>query len=145
GVPTPPSSSPTRRSSVADRTRATPDTIPRRMNEVPRPEVAAARRIVLKLGTRVVTHDGGELALSRLFEVVEVAAALRRAGREVLLVSAGAVGLGRDALGLAETPSELVERQACAAVGQSRLMALYEQGFGRLGLTCAQVLLTESD
>lgn len=115
------------------------------MNEVPRPEVAAARRIVLKLGTRVVTHDGGELALSRLFEVVEVAAALRRAGREVLLVSSGAVGLGRDALGLAETPSELVERQACAAVGQSRLMALYEQGFGRLGLTCAQVLLTESD
>src|SRR5690606_32235363 len=71
--------------------------------------------------------------------------ALRRAGREVLLVSSGAVGLGRDALGLSETPTELAERQACAAVGQSRLMALYEQGFGRLGLTCAQVLLTEGD
>ncbi|MGE0709183.1 MAG: glutamate 5-kinase [Planctomycetota bacterium] len=113
--------------------------------ELPRPELAAARRIVVKLGTRVLTHDDGQLALGRLFGLVEGLARLRRAGREVLVVSSGAVGLGKDALGLSEPPRELALRQACAAVGQTRLMGLYEQGFGRLGLTCAQVLLTQGD
>ena len=109
-----------------------------------RPEVAAAGRVVLKLGTRVLTHDDGTLALARLFEVVEAAARLIRSGREVLLVSSGAVGLGMDALGLQGT-TELAERQACAAVGQTRLMQLYSDGFSRLGLQCGQVLLTQSD
>jgi glutamate 5-kinase len=110
-----------------------------------RPEIATATRIVLKLGTRVLTHDDGRLALSRLFRVVEVAAELRRRGCDVLLVSSGAVGLGRDALGLASNPVDLEERQACAAVGQTRLMGLYEAGFGRLGLVCGQALLAQGD
>ena len=110
-----------------------------------RPEIAAAQRVVIKVGTRVLTGDDGGLALSRLFALVETAARLRRRGREVLIVSSGAVGLGRDALGLATSPLELAERQACAAVGQCRLMALYDAGFARLGLVCAQVLLTQSD
>jgi glutamate 5-kinase len=110
-----------------------------------RPEVAAARRVVLKLGTRVLTHADGSLALTRLFAVVEAAAGLRRVGREVLLVSSGAVGLGRDALGLGRVPDELSERQACAAVGQTRLMGLYDSGFSRLGLVCGQVLLSQGD
>ncbi len=109
-----------------------------------RPEVAAAGRVVLKLGTRVLTHDDGTLALARLFEVVEAAARLIRSGREVLLVSSGAVGLGMDALDLKGT-TELAERQACAAVGQTRLMQLYSDGFSRLNLQCGQVLLTQSD
>jgi len=110
-----------------------------------RPEIPLALRIVIKLGTRVLTHDDGRLALARLFRVVEAAAALRRQGKEVLLVSSGAVGLGVEALGLESTPSDIVERQACAAVGQTRLMDLYQQGFSRLGLVCGQVLLTQSD
>ncbi len=110
-----------------------------------RPEVAAARRIVLKLGTRVLTHVDGSLALTRLFAVVEAAAGLRRAGKEVLLVSSGAVGLGRDALDMERIPDELSERQACAAVGQTRLMGLYDSGFTRLGLVCGQVLLSQGD
>jgi len=110
-----------------------------------RPGVAEARRVVLKVGTKVLAHDDGRLALSRLFSVVEAAAALWRAGREVLLVSSGAVGLGRDALGLERMPDELCDRQACAAVGQTRLMGLYDSGFSRLGLPCGQVLLAESD
>ncbi|RME72587.1 MAG: glutamate 5-kinase [Planctomycetota bacterium] len=105
----------------------------------------AARRVVVKVGTRVLTHDDGSLALARLFAVVEALAALARSGREVLLVSSGALGLGRAALGLATLPEEIAERQALAAIGQSRLMGLYEQGFGRLGLVCAQVLLTRGD
>jgi glutamate 5-kinase len=110
-----------------------------------RPPVAQARRVVLKVGTRVLTHDSGRLALARLFSVVEAAATLRLEGREALIVSSGAVGLGRDALGFTETPVDLAERQACAAVGQTRLMGLYHEGFARLGLVCGQVLLTQSD
>ncbi|MEZ6183557.1 MAG: glutamate 5-kinase [Planctomycetota bacterium] len=104
-----------------------------------------ARRIVIKLGTRVLTHDDGSLALSRLFGLIEDAVALRRAGKDVIVVSSGAVGLGREALGFGTTPSEVVDRQACAAVGQTRLMALYQDGFGRLGLVAGQVLLSQSD
>ena len=115
------------------------------MTEIARPGVAAARRVVLKLGTRVVTGDDGRLALSRLFSVIEAAARLRGAGREVLIVSSGAVGLGMDALGFRRTPRDLEERQACAAVGQSQLMSLYAGGFHRLGLVCGQVLLTRGD
>ena len=113
-----------------------------------RPQVASARRVVLKLGTRVLTHEDGRIALARLFSVVEAAARLLDAGREVLVVSSGAVGLGRDALGIkpgSREARELSERQACAAVGQTRLMGLYEAGFSRLGRTVGQVLLTEGD
>jgi len=110
-----------------------------------RPEVASARRVVLKVGTRVLTQDTGRLALSRLFAVVEAAVDLRESGREALIVTSGAVGLGKDALGLAESPTDLAERQACAAVGQTRLMSLYQEGFARLGATCGQVLLTQGD
>jgi len=110
-----------------------------------RAAVNAAERIVVKVGTRVLTRGDGRLALSRHAEVVEVLADLRSKGRELLLVTSGAVGLGRDALGLTETPSDTATRQACAAIGQSRLMALYEQGFARFGVLCAQVLLTQGD
>jgi glutamate 5-kinase len=110
-----------------------------------RTEVAAAQRIVIKLGTRVVTHDDGRLALSRLYAVVETAAALRRAGRDVLIVSSGAVGLGIEALAFDQRPTELADLQACAAVGQSRLMSMYREGFSRLDVVCGQVLLTQSD
>ncbi len=108
-------------------------------------EVASARRTVIKIGTRVITHDDGRLALARLFGLVESAAALAERGREVLIVSSGAVGLGKDALGFDQVPSELRLRQACAAVGQTRLMGLFEEGFSRLGRVCGQVLLTQSD
>jgi glutamate 5-kinase len=114
-------------------------------DKIVRPEVAEAKRVVIKVGTRVLTHPDGRLALTRLFRVVEVIGAMRRAGKEALLVTSGAVGLGRDALGLDRTPTDLAERQACAAIGQSRLMELYHQGFDRADLVAAQVLLTESD
>ena len=97
-----------------------------------RPAVAAARRVVVKLGTRVVTHDDGTLAMGRLYGVIEEATRLRKAGVEVLVVSSGAVGLGREALGL-DGDLRLADRQACAAVGQSRLMQLWSDGFGRYG------------
>ena len=110
-----------------------------------REAVAAAKRIVVKAGSNVVIRPDGTPALSRLFALMETLAALRREGREVLLVSSGAVGLGLQALGLKRKPAGLDFKQACAAVGQGRLMALYQDGFSRLGVEAAQVLLTEED
>jgi glutamate 5-kinase len=107
--------------------------------------LADAHRIVVKLGTHVVTHDGIELALGRLMGLVESVARLRHAGRELVLVSSGAVGMGMRALGLTERPRSLGLRQACAAVGQGNLMGVYTQAFGQLGVTAAQVLLTQED
>ena len=107
--------------------------------------VAEARRVVIKLGTAVLMKDGDGVAFSRFYSFVESIAALTKAGREVLVVSSGAVGLGAERLGIEGAPSSLELKQACAAVGQGRLMALYSDAFGKLGLTTAQVLLTDED
>lgn len=106
---------------------------------------AETKRIVVKLGTRVLTLDNGQLAHDRLADLVADVSALVESGKEVLLVSSGAVGLGRDAIGLPPGPSELATRQACAAIGQGRLMGVYERLFDRHTLCSAQVLLTQSD
>lgn len=106
----------------------------------------AARRVVVKLGTSVVTGAGGEVCAERVAPVVRAVAQLRGEGRGVVLVSSGAVGLGAGRLGLARARlSDVVVRQACAAVGQSLLMHAYEQMFGEHGVKIAQALLTEDD
>ena len=110
-----------------------------------RRRIAAARRIVVKAGTNVVMRADGGVALGRVFGLVESAASLRKEGRDVLIVSSGAIGLGVQRLRLAAKPADLALKQACAAVGQSRLMSIYEDGFGTLGIPTAQVLLTEED
>jgi glutamate 5-kinase len=104
-----------------------------------------ARRIVIKLGTAVLVRDDGGIALSRFYSFIEAIADLKRSGREVLLVSSGAVGLGAERLGITRRPQLLPFKQALAAVGQGRLMSLYSDAFDRLGITTAQVLLTEED
>jgi glutamate 5-kinase len=103
------------------------------------------RRIVVKLGTNVIMRPDGKVALGLLCGLVEQIAALRTQGLEVLLVSSGAVGLGMERLALTERPKVVAQIQACAAIGQSRLMALYDDAFDRLGCPIAQVLLTEDD
>jgi glutamate 5-kinase len=110
-----------------------------------RKHLADAHRIVVKVGTHVVTHDGVELALGRIMEIVEGLARLRQAGREIVLVSSGAVGMGMRVLGLKERPRSLGLRQACAAVGQGHLIGLYTQAFAQFGVIAAQVLLTQED
>ena len=110
-----------------------------------RKHLADAHRIVVKVGTHVVTHDGVELALGRIMEIVEGLARLRHAGREIVLVSSGAVGMGMRVLGLKERPRSLGMRQACAAVGQGHLMGLYTDAFAQFGVIAAQVLLTQED
>ena len=102
-------------------------------------------RIVVKLGTNVIMRPDGKVALGLLCGLVEQIAELRAHGMEVLVVSSGAVGLGMERLGLMERPTVVAQIQACAAIGQSRLMSLYDDAFDRLGCPIAQVLLTEDD
>jgi len=106
----------------------------------------AARRVVIKLGTSIVTEPDGQIATEQVQPIVRSIAALRNAGRQVVLVSSGAVGLGAGRLNLPRVRlSGLVVRQACAAVGQNLLMNAYQQLFGALDVEIAQVLLTEKD
>jgi glutamate 5-kinase len=102
-------------------------------------------RLVVKLGTGVLTDSRKQPDLAQMEQLVAQIAAQRLAGREVVLVTSGAVGSGMGALGFKRRPRELAELQACAAVGQSRLMATYEKLFAKHELHVAQVLLTHED
>lgn len=102
-------------------------------------------RIVVKLGTGVLTDAGKQPDLAQIRQLVAQVAAQRASGRQVVLVTSGAVGAGMGVLGFHRRPSGLDQLQACAAVGQSRLMATYEKLFAKFGLHVAQVLLTHDD
>lgn len=104
-----------------------------------------ARRWVVKLGTRVLVDESGAPRLERLEALARSVAMLRAEGREVLVVTSGAVGLGLGLLGLSEVPTDPQTRRACAAVGQARLQSLYQSAFALHGMLLAQVLLTCRD
>ncbi|HWP83867.1 MAG TPA: glutamate 5-kinase [Terriglobia bacterium] len=105
-----------------------------------------ASKIVIKVGTAVVTGPEGELCAERVRPLVRSIAGMMKSGRRLVLVSSGAVGLGRAWLGLHPSRlGDLVTKQACAAVGQSLLMEAYKRLFGEWSVKVAQVLLTEDD
>jgi glutamate 5-kinase len=107
---------------------------------------ARAQRLILKFGSGILTNPKGNTLDRRQFARLSAeVAALVRAGHECLIVSSGAVAAGMSVLGLAERPRNLSARQACAAVGQTRLMQYYATMFGRHRLHVAQLLLTHSD
>src|ERR1051325_2016991 len=110
-----------------------------------RDSLKSATRIVVKLGTGVLTDSRKQPDLAQMEQLVAQIAEQRKAGREIVVVSSGAVGAGMGVLGYEKRPAELAELQACAAVGQSRLMATYEKLFSAHGLAVAQVLLTHDD
>ena len=110
-----------------------------------RASLKSVSRVVVKLGTGVLTDSRKLIDPAQLAQLVAQVAALRRAGKEVVLVTSGAVGAGMGALGYKNRPANLAEKQACAAVGQSRLMAAYDKLFSEHGLVVAQVLLTHAD
>jgi glutamate 5-kinase len=112
---------------------------------VHRESVKTAARLVVKLGTGVLTDSRKQPDPVQLEQLVAQVAALRKAGKEIVLVTSGAVGAGMGALGYEKRPGDLAELQACAAVGQSRLMATYADLFARHNLHVAQVLLTHDD
>jgi glutamate 5-kinase len=101
------------------------------------------KRIVIKIGTSTLAHKTGRLNIRRMENLVKVIADLQNGGRNVILVSSGAIGLGMSKLGMQSKPTETQLKQACAAVGQCELMYIYDKLFGEYNLTVAQLLLTK--
>ena len=112
-------------------------------NEI-KAKITNAERIVFKFGTNVLRNEDKEISLSRIYSFIEDIAKLKKQGKEVIVVTSGAVGLGAKKLSVDSSESMSV-KQACAAVGQSRLMSIYEDGFDKYGYITAQILLTEED
>jgi glutamate 5-kinase len=105
-----------------------------------------SQTLVIKIGTSSLTQpDTGYLALSTIATLVETLSHLRRQGHQVILVSSGAVGVGCARLGMTERPRSIAMKQAVAAVGQGRLMRVYDDFFTSLQQPIAQVLITRSD
>lgn len=103
------------------------------------------KRIVVKIGTSSLTHkETGELNLRKLEVLIRELSDLRNQGKEVVLVSSGAIGVGASVLRLDGKPTELDKKQACAAVGQARLMMIYQKLFSEYGQKTAQVLMTKN-
>lgn len=102
-----------------------------------------ARRIVIKVGTSTLTHETGRINIRRMERFVKVLADVANSGRELILVTSGAIGVGRGKLGIREKPADIPARQAYAAVGQSELMYFYDKAFGSYNHTVAQILLSK--
>jgi glutamate 5-kinase len=111
----------------------------------PRTLIAAARRIVVKVGSSSLTTAEGGLDPARLDALVDAVAARRAAGSQVVLVSSGAIAAGLAPLGIARRPTDLATQQAAASVGQLALGHAYVASFARYSLTVGQVLLTSDD
>ena len=103
------------------------------------------QRVVVKVGTSTLTRANGSLNLRSVDRLVRALSDLRGQGRQVVLVSSGAIAVGAGKLGLAGRPTELRMKQAAAAVGQCELMHLYDKLFSEYGPTVAQILLTGAD
>jgi glutamate 5-kinase len=101
--------------------------------------------LIVKLGTSTLTYGTPNLSPSFLADLARQVAQLQTAGHQVILVSSGAMAAGREKLGFPQLPKDIPAKQMLAAIGQPRLMALYEQVFGQYGRTVAQVLLTRAD
>ena len=102
-------------------------------------------RIVIKLGSSTLTAGTSRLSLPRFVEITRQVSSLSQNGYEVILVSSGAIAAGKEQLKFPQLPRDVPAKQMLAAVGQLRLMAIYEQVFGLYGLTIGQVLLTRAD
>lgn len=102
------------------------------------------KRIVIKVGTTTITYEEtGHINLDKLEKFVRILTNLKNQGKEVIVVSSGSVAIGRTVLGIEEKPKMGAMRQACAAVGQGRLMMIYEKFFSEYSQNTAQILLTK--
>ena len=110
-----------------------------------RENLRSARRVVVKIGSRVLVQRNGRPDLRRLRELTRDLAGLRKRGIDVIVVSSGAIGSGMQALGMKRRPTAIADLQMAAAVGQSRLMAIYEELFEQEHCCIGQMLLTHAD
>lgn len=104
-----------------------------------------AKRIVIKVGTSTLTYETGKINIRRMVKLCSVLADLHNSGREIVLVTSGAIGVGVGKLGLKERPKDIPGRQAAATVGQCELMFMYDKFFGENGVKTGQLLITKSD
>lgn len=104
-----------------------------------------AKRVVVKIGSRVLVYRNGLPHRRRIENIVRQLSALQAGGREIIIITSGAVGTGMAGLGMKTKPTALPDRQMAAAVGQARLMALYDTLFSRFSWRVGQVLLTHDD
>lgn len=114
------------------------------MNDILK-DVSMAQRIVIKVGTSTLTYDGGRMNLKLIDRLAMVLSDLRNKGKEIILVSSGAIGIALGKMGLSQRPNSIADRQAMAAVGQCELMFLYDKMFSYYNNTVAQILLTRED
>lgn len=110
-----------------------------------RERLREAKRIVVKVGTSTLTHETGKLNLHRIDLLLREIADLKNQGKEMILVSSGAIAAGLGKLGLAQKPDSIPEKQAVAAIGQGVLMHIYEKLFAEYGQVMGQVLLTKEN
>ena len=103
------------------------------------------QRIVVKVGTSTITHDSGSMDLRRMEQLARVLTDLQGSGHEIILVTSGAIAVGTAKMGLEERPKELRVKQAAAAVGQCRMMHVYDTLFSEYNASVAQILLTGED
>lgn len=102
------------------------------------------KRVVIKIGSSSLTHEKtGSINFLKMERLVRVLCDLRNRGMDVCLVSSGAIAVGKDALSFTQKPTELSKKQACAAVGQARLMMTYQKLFGEYNQVTGQVLMTK--
>lgn len=102
-------------------------------------------RVVVKVGTSTITYENGLLNFDRIDKLARQLSDLHNQGKEVVLVTSGAIGVGVGKLGLKAKPSTIPEKQAAAAVGQGILLHIYEKFFSEYGQLVAQILLTKDD
>jgi len=115
------------------------------MTEASRRFLGKARRVVIKLGSQVVTKSGYRIDLKLFDELAEDVALLKAKGVEVVIVTSGAVASGMGVLGLKDPPQTIPEKQAIASVGQMKIVNSYKERFAKRGMTVGQVLLTRDD
>ncbi len=104
--------------------------------------VKDAKKVVIKVGTSTLAHKTGMLNIRRIENLVKVLADLQNSGRQIILVSSGAIGVGSGKLGLKERPQDTPTKQACASIGQCELMYVYDKLFSQYNHCVSQVLLT---
>ncbi len=107
--------------------------------------ILKAKRIIIKIGTGVLTTPQGKFDKNRIYKIVKEIANVHKEGQEIVLVSSGAIVAGMDKLGWLKRPQTLPEKQAAAAVGQNQLMHIYEEEFRKTDCLVAQILLTADD
>ena len=101
-------------------------------------------RVVIKIGTSTLAHPTGHLNIRRTEQLCKIISDIKNAGHQVILVSSGAIAVGRQVIGFHHRPTKVSEKQACAAIGQAQLMMIYQKLFAEYNHVASQILITKN-